>query len=156
MNLTALANELKSDPLGVGYAGMTAAAIAASLNAPTRTTAVPNFCSLRTLAGVLTPDEYAAVKAAVTNAAQGSAVVADMSAFLQIPGDQSGNGGGLDFSNPAVQAMIGQLCPSNSSNALLVSANAKLAALAQTKSCSRAQQLGYNVATAVMVAMAQN
>ena len=59
------------------------------------------FGSFRTLAELLTPEEYAAVKTALTAAAQGQAVVADMVEMLKLPGDEQGNGGGIDFGSAA-------------------------------------------------------
>ena len=61
------------------------------------------------MAELLTPEEYAAVKAALTTAAQGQAIVADMIEMLKLPGDEQGNGGGIDFASPRVAATLAQL-----------------------------------------------
>jgi hypothetical protein len=153
MNIAILQNELKTDPLGIGYAGMQPPAIAASLNAPTRTRVISRFASLRTLAGILAADEYAAVKQALTAAAANSVVVADMQGVLALPGDEAGNGGGLDFGNTAVRAIVDQLCPANSSNPFLVSAGAKLKAIAQ-RPISRGVELGIGIVSPAAVTAA--
>ena len=92
------------------YAAMTDAEAADVLNAATETAVVSRFGSLRTLAAILTPEEYAAVRSALDAAAGQSVVVADMLAMLKLPGDDQGNGGGIDLGNAAVRVMLDQLC----------------------------------------------
>jgi hypothetical protein len=79
------------------------------LNAKNIVETTSRFGSLRTLASLLTPEEYAAARAGINAAAQ-SPMVADMLEFLKLPGDESGNGGGIDLGNAAVRAMLDQLC----------------------------------------------
>jgi len=105
-----LALELKNDPVGIGYAEMLPPEAAAAVNAETRIEVCSRFGSFRTLASLLTQDEYAAVRMALDAAAQQSPMVADMLDFLKLPGDEQGNGGGIDLGNAAVRAMLDQLC----------------------------------------------
>lgn len=90
--------------------GLSDDAAAEALNAEYETEVYSRFGSLRTLAALLTPEEYAAVRAALDAAAAQSPVVADMLEFLKMPGDEAGNGGGIDLGNAAVRAMLDQLC----------------------------------------------
>ena len=79
------------------------------LNAKNIVETYSRFGSFRTLAGLLTADEYAALKTALTAAAQGQPVVADMIEMLKLPGDEQGNGGGVDFGSPRVADTLAQL-----------------------------------------------
>lgn len=92
------------------YSGLTDQEAADALNAATETTVVSRFGSLRTLAALLTAEEYATVRGTLDAAAAQSVVVADMLAMLKLPGDDQGNGGGIDLGNAAVRAMLDQLC----------------------------------------------
>lgn len=67
------------------------------------------LASFRTLASVLTAEEYATVRATLDAAAAQSVLVADMVAMLKLPGDENGNGGGIDMGNAAVRAMCDSL-----------------------------------------------
>jgi len=49
-----LINELRNDPLGVGYANMTDEEVAASLNEPRYSVPTTRFMTWRAIAGVLT------------------------------------------------------------------------------------------------------
>lgn len=60
-----LVQELRDDPLGVGYANMTDDEAAASLNEPRFRVPTTRFITWRAIAAVLDDDEYAAVKAAL-------------------------------------------------------------------------------------------
>ena len=64
-----LTDELRNDPLGVGYANLTNEQVAAVLNAKTRKKVVQRFVSLRAIANVLDDIEYGLFKQAITAAA---------------------------------------------------------------------------------------
>jgi hypothetical protein len=108
------------------------------------------FGSFRTLAELLTPEEYAAVKAALTAAAQAQAIVADMVEMLKLPGDERGNGGGIDFGSTRVAAALAQLVQSGLAPAIA----AKLTGYAQ-RQVSIADQLGLGDVTDGDVAFAR-
>ena len=82
---------------------------AAFLNAKNIVETYSRFGSFRTLAGLLTAEQYAALKTALTVVAQGQPVVADMIEILKLPGDEQGNGGGIDFASPRLAETIVQL-----------------------------------------------
>ncbi len=95
------------------------------------------FGSFRTLAELLTAEEYAALKTTLTAAAQGQSVLADMVEMLKLPGDEKGNGGGIDFGSPRVAETLAGLVASGLDPAIA----AKLTAYAQ-RQVSIAEQLG--------------
>ena len=130
-----LIHELRTDPLDVGYASMTDRQIVESLAARTRTRVVQRFISLRALAAVLDAEEYAAVKTAIDTLAQHDPRVADMKRFLEMPCDDSGTTGGIDFGHPAVRAVIASL-PGVSEEA-----KQKMLALAEVP-CARWEEIG--------------
>ena len=101
-----LINELKNDPLGLGYSSMTDREVAEALSAKTRTKVFQRFISLRALAAVLTAEEYAAVKQAIETLAAYDPRVNDMLKFLEMPCDDSGTTGGIDFGHSAVREVI--------------------------------------------------
>ena len=101
-----LTDELRNDPLGIGYANMTDEAVAASLNEPRYRVPTTRFITWRAIAAVLDDDEYAAVKSALNQLAQASPKVADMIPFLSQATGDDGTGGGIDFGNAGVRAMI--------------------------------------------------
>jgi hypothetical protein len=107
------------------------------LNAKNLVETNSRFGSFRTLAGLLTPAEYAAVKTALTAAAQGQPIVADMIEMLKLPGDEQGNGGGIDFGSVRVVETLGQLVQGGLDAAIA----AKLTGYAQ-RQVSIADQLG--------------
>ena len=107
------------------------------LNAKNVVETYGRFGSFRTLAELLTAAEYAALKTALTTAAQGEPVVADMVEMLRLPGDERGNGGGIDFGSARVAEMVGQLVSSGLDAAIA----AKLTGYAQCQ-VSIAEQLG--------------
>jgi hypothetical protein len=128
----------------------TDAEAAAFLNAKNVVETYSRFGSFRTLAELLTPEEYAAVKTALTAAAQGQAVVADMIEMLKLPGDEQGNGGGVDFGSARVAAALGQLVQGGLDTAIA----AKLTCYAQ-RQVSIADQLGLGSVTDGDVAFAR-
>ena len=127
--------ELRNDPLGRGYAAMTDDEVAASLNEPRYSVPTTRFITWRAIAAVLDDDEYAAVKAALNQLAQASPKVADMIPFLSQATGDDGTGGGIDFGNAGVRAMI-QALPGVSE-----AAKGKLLALGE-RPASRAEILG--------------
>lgn len=138
-----LITELRDDPLGVGYSGMSNEQVAAALNAKTRKKVVQRFISLRAVANVLDDTEYALFKQAITAAAQQSPRVADMLHFLELPCDDAGTTGGIDFGNEAVRAFIVQLCDTLNAGQTGEAMKQKLLALAE-EPCSRLEELGIN------------
>jgi hypothetical protein len=107
------------------------------LNVKNITENYSRFGSFRTLAELLTPEEYAALKAALTAAAQGQPVMADMVEMLKLPGDELGNGGGIDFGSTRVAEALAQLVQGGLAAAIA----AKLTGYAQ-RQVSIADQLG--------------
>jgi hypothetical protein len=99
---------------------------------------------------LLTPEEYSAVKAALTAAAQGQAMVADMVEMLKLPGDEQGNGGGIDFGSARVAETLAQLVQGGLDTAIA----AKLTGYAQ-RQVSFADQLGLGHVTDGDVAFAR-
>jgi len=91
------------------YASLSDAEAAAEINAVSKTEIYSRFGNFRTLANLLTADEYAALKSALATAAQQSAVSADMVEMLKLPGDESGSGGGIDFGAAGVRTGIDNL-----------------------------------------------
>ena len=134
-----LCEELKTDPLQLGYALMSDAEVAEVLNKRMRTRPVMRFCNLRTVAAVLDDVEYTTVKAVLATAAQYSERVKDMLHFLSLPCDEQGSTGGLDFGHPATRAFIQSLPISES-------VKQKLLALGEQR-CSRAEELGLGTVT---------
>lgn len=143
MNLDTLKTEL-AEP---AYAGLSDVAAADALNAETVTEVYSRFASFRTLAGVLDDAEYATAKTVLFALAEQSQKAADILTMLAMPGDDSGNGGGIDFGCPAVRGMIDQLVAGEQFTADL---GTKLKGLAERK-ISRAAELGLGVVTPGLV-----
>jgi len=146
-----LITELTTDPLSRGYAQMSDEQVAASLSEANRHVPTQRFISMRAIANVLNDEEYAKVKAAIQMLAQQSPRVADMLEFLNMPCDDSGTTGGLDFGNEAVRAMIQHLVQVDST--ISPETIDKLLSLGE-RIASRADELGlgevnkYHVASA--------
>ena len=146
-----LITELQTDPLNRGYSQMTDEQVAAALNEKNRRVPTERFISMRAIAAVLDDIEYAKVKAAIQTLAQQSPRVADMLEFLNMPCDDSGTTGGLDFGNDGVRMMIQSLTAVD--NTITQETISKLLALGE-KVVSRAEELGlgevnqYHVASA--------
>lgn len=79
------------------------------LQEKTITKVISRFGSFRTMAALLTPDEYATVRSTLDAVSASSPMLADMVAMLKLPGDSSGNGGGLDFGDPVLRGMLSDL-----------------------------------------------
>jgi hypothetical protein len=123
--LTILALELDRDI----YDGKSLSEIQNLLNTPNQTP-YSRFGSFRTLASLLTQDEYTTLRTTLNNLSS-NVLIADMIHFLEMPGDESGNGGGIDFGNESVRTMLDQL----------FDFSAKIKAYAEKK-MSRAEILG--------------
>ena len=122
---------------------MTDEQAAEALNVKTRKKVVQRFISLRAIANALDDIEYALLKQTITAAAQQSPRVADMLRFLEMPCDDSGTTGGIDFGNEAVRAFVVQLCDSMGAGQTGEAIKQKLLALAEDP-CSRLEELGIN------------
>lgn len=81
-----------------------------AINAMATTETYMRFGSFRTLASILTAEEYATVRTTLDTAAASNVMLADMVAMLKMPGDEGGNGGGIDFGNATVRTMLDSLC----------------------------------------------
>lgn len=93
------------------YSNLSDQEAADALNALTETETYSRFASFRTLAALLTEEEYGAVRAAVDAAKAQSVLVADMLSFLELPGDEAGNGGGIDVGSAGVRAALDAMLP---------------------------------------------
>ena len=103
--MSTLIDELRK-PL---YAALSDADAAAELNAVNQTEIVSCFGSFRTLANLLSERQYNALAAAIDAAAPHSRLVADMVKMLSLPGDEQGNGGGIDFGAEPTRACLDSL-----------------------------------------------
>lgn len=92
------------------YAALTDAQAAARLNSAREVRSYSRFGSFRTLANLLTEAEYNALRATLADAALGSLLIADMVRMLELPGDDKGNGGGIDFGTDAFREKVTTLC----------------------------------------------
>ena len=146
-----LITELTTDPLSQGYAQMSDEQVAEALNERNRRVPTQRFISMRAIAAVLDDIEYAKVKAAIQTLAQQSPRVADMLEFLNMPCDDTGTTGGIDFGNEAVRAMIQHLVQVDST--ISPETIGKLLSLGE-RAVSRAEELGlgevnkYHIASA--------
>lgn len=102
MNYDALQIELAKP----SYATMTDQEAADAINSLTVPETVTAFKSYRSLCAVLTDPELVAVQAAVDAAAAVSARVAVSKKMLELPGDEAGNGGGIDFGSAGVREWL--------------------------------------------------
>ena len=132
---TILVEELHNDPLGIGYSELSDEDVAKKLNEQAYSVPTTRFITWRAIAAVLDDAEYAAVKASLNQLAQASPKVADMIPFLSQATGDDGTGGGIDFGNAAVRAMI-QALPGVSE-----ATKQKLLALGE-RPASRAEILG--------------
>lgn len=108
---------------------------AAAINAMTVQDVRIVFGSFRTFAALLTAMEYntfrAVLAAAVAAEAQaGGYLYADMTKMLELPGDEDGNGGGLDLGNASFVASLAALASQSQS---LTDVPAKIAAYVASK-----------------------
>ena len=131
-----LTDELRNDPLGVGYANLTNEQVAAVLNAKTRKKVVQRFVSLRAIANVLDDIEYGLFKQAITAAALVDAIPKG-----KIGLGDDGTTGGIDFGNDAVRSFIVQLCDAMNAGQTGEAIKQKLLGLAEVP-CSRLEELG--------------
>lgn len=105
MNYAALKAEISKPQ----YATMSDVEIVDSLNSATITIPCARFTNYRTIASILDDTEYGTLKAVIAALAQQSPRVDDMNKMLALPGDESGNGGGIDFGNVGVRDMLDYL-----------------------------------------------
>jgi hypothetical protein len=114
---------------------------AAAIIAMTVAESYSRFGSFRTLAGLLTAAEYGALRAGLTAAAGLDPRIPDMIDMLELPGDEGGNGGGIDFSVADVQGLLATVLPGDD----WAAARAKIAAYPTrqvpkyTQGCSNGQ-----------------
>ncbi len=134
MLYTLLSQELRDDPPTAGYASMTDAEAAESLNMANRVVVTPTFCSWRSLLAALGPESTAAIKAKIEAAAQADAGLA---LALDMLGEY-GEGGGLDMGHPNTRAVIDQLAAAE----VLTAAEAVAIKSLGERTVSRAQELG--------------
>jgi hypothetical protein len=85
-----------------------------TINAKTNEASGYVFGSFRTFAALLTSLEYNTLRAvldgaAATEKAAGGTLITDMIVMLSTPGNEHGDGGGIDFNSAAFIAMLGQL-----------------------------------------------
>jgi len=118
---------LRSELAKTDYAELSDAEAAARLNDATTTQIVSRFGSFRTLANLLTEEEYVALRTALDQLAQQNRRVADMVKMLELPGDDRGNGGGIDFGVDATRDQVDQVC----ATAEIPAAAAKIKAYAE-------------------------
>ena len=139
---TVLVPEVRDDPLGRGYSGMTDAEAAADLNTPSQTVVVSRRCDERVIIAEFEPSATAAdafldklqlVAEDAGFAAHG--LVAKVLKWLNVPVE---SGGGFDFGHPRTQAIAPALVGQQGITEAEVAALLALANETQ----SRAQQLG--------------
>jgi hypothetical protein len=124
-----LQTEIATDPLALGYAGMTAQELLASLMAPTRTRTVSRMVSARAIlsdcaGGAVILDKLEAVAVNVSE-------VKWAMFFLKQPE-------GVDAGSPATLSMIDQL----EQGLVLTEAEAEALRALSTQPCSRLEELG--------------
>ena len=141
--MKALIDELRDDPVGIGYAKMDNAQAAAALQAVNQTETYTRFGSFRTLANLLGEAEYNTLTAVLDGLAAQSRLVADMVKMLELPGDEQGNGGGIDFGSPALVAMLDRLVAAGT---LPTTIAAPIQGYAQ-RATSRAAMIGLSAVT---------
>jgi hypothetical protein len=123
-----LVPELRDDPSGVGYAAMSDEQVAQKMLEPAGVEVVSYFAGFRTLAAILTQAEYDYLRSMLDVMATQSRMVADMVRMLEMPGDERGVGGGVDFGHPAVRQFV-QSLPEN--EILTPSVKARILAIAE-------------------------
>lgn len=101
-----LVPELRDDPSGVGYAAMSDEQVAQKMLEPAGVEVVSYFAGFRTLAAILAQAEYDYLRSMLDVMATQSRMVADMVRMLEMPGDERGVGGGVDFGHPAVRQFV--------------------------------------------------
>lgn len=105
MNHRVLRDELDSDPLSRGYAGMSAAQAAASLMTADRTLVRSRIVNARAMLAELGPTVAATIIGKLTVASAGNLAIKLALDALQTYGD----GGGVDIGHPYTQQMLDTL-----------------------------------------------
>lgn len=127
-----LVQELQTDPLGRGYAAMTAEEVSAALNAQDRLLPGGTFCTMRAVLEKV-PDAGPLIATLDAIAATDPVIAEGLRALRTYATD-----GGLDFSSPVVIALVDQLYAAG-----VVRADQREALLALGKRpASRAEELG--------------
>jgi hypothetical protein len=129
MNYDILTAEIKK----AEYQNLTDREIVDKLNAQTVTKVVPRFGSFRTLANILTENEYNTFRTVL--ATNESTLILDMVKMLELPGDESGNSGGIDFGSESVRSKLDELVAASSEDIkeVLAAAAIKIKAIAEIK-----------------------
>jgi len=92
------------------FAELTDSEATVLLNSESETRIVSRFGSFRTIAALVSETEYNTLRAVLDKAAAASRLIADMIRMLELPGDETGNGGGIDLGSAEVRARIEALC----------------------------------------------
>jgi hypothetical protein len=136
----------------------TDAQIATAMNVENRVKLRMRFGSYRTLGSVLNSAEYGTLKQVLAVAASTDVRVADMVKMLEQPGDDQGNGGGLDFGDLLTRNEMDNIVagvPEGPTRDYVASIVAKVKALGEV-SCSRAAELGLPTIDPAHVASARS
>ena len=133
-----LVPELRDDPSGVGYAAMSDAQVVQKMLEPAGVEVISYFAGFRTLAAILAQTEYDYLRSMLDVMAGQSRMVADMVRMLEMPGDERGVGGGIDFGHPAVRQFV-QSLPEN--EILTANVKARILAIAE-RPISRWRKIG--------------
>lgn len=137
MNHRALRAELDADPLSRGYAGMSPAQAATSLNTADRTIFRTRFVTARAMLAELGPDLAATIIGKLEAAGAGS-----LSLRLALEAVRTyGDGGGLDVGHPYTRAMLDHLASAGGGNILTADEAAAVKAMASV-TLARADELG--------------
>jgi len=134
MNYDTLCSELADDPLGRGYASMTDAAAASSLNLADIAVPCRRLVTVRTLLAELGSSETAAIVQALEAADDPDGGIALAISMLK----EYSQGGGLDIGHPNTRTSLDGLV---AAEVLTQDQAAALKALAE-RQLSRAEQLG--------------
>lgn len=97
--------EVNNDPLGIGYASMTADEKVVSLNSRSREYAGTRFITIRTLLAELAPDMFTSIYGKLVAAQQSNPVIALAMEMLKTYAD----GGGIDICHSNTKAIIDSL-----------------------------------------------
>jgi hypothetical protein len=100
-----LVPELRNDPLGRGYSGMSDQQILNDLVAnPYRSGIVTTYVNCRDMLSMLTWNEFSTVLTAYQTLASGDTLTAYIVDVLKQPGNKQGDGGGLNFGDSTIRS----------------------------------------------------
>lgn len=128
-----LRDEVVNDPLGLGYAGMTNAQVADSLNTQNRAIQRSRFVTARTLLNELVPTDAAAILDALNSATASNSVVKWAFSFLT-------SDSGIDVAAPNTALMLTSLV---TSGVLTQSQSDAITALGNV-TVSRSTEIGFD------------